>query len=374
MRLYFHIPFCHRKCSYCDFYFTTQIKHQSRFVKALYTELDLRKREWQNKAIRSIYFGGGTPSYLKTGYLEEILNHLFQHAKIPVNAEITLEANPEDINPDTLRSWKNAGINRLSIGIQSFDDGILKLLNRNHNSKTAIQSIELARRYGFDNINIDLIFGIPGMTSEHWQKQLETFLQLDIPHLSAYALSIESKTLLQYQIKKNILRLTPDECYERQFKLTRQMLLSEAYLHYEISNYAHPGKEARHNTAYWQGEPYAGFGPAAHSFNGKNLRKFNPPNIHSYMKYMEKHENFEKFEVLKPRELYNEYLITRFRHLVAGVPEAEIARKFPEFFDYFINQARKLAHQGLLKKENGRWLLAEAALFTSDNILTQLIY
>ncbi len=374
MRLYFHIPFCHQKCSYCDFYFTTQTRHQDRFADALIKELEQREHEWKKSGIKSIYFGGGTPSLINSDHIEKILNHISRHARIVPNAEITLEANPEDITPGNLQAWKSAGVNRLSIGIQSFDDQILKLLHRNHDASKALKSIEQARKSGFYNLNIDLIFGIPGLNIQTWEKQLNLFLKLDIPHLSAYALSIENKTLLQYQIRKNILKMTPDECYEKQFYLTRQMLLASGYEHYEISNYAKPGFHAQHNSAYWQGEAYIGFGPAAHSFDGNRTRSFNPPNIHAYMKAMEENRPFQQKEILTDKDLYNEFVLTRLRHLESGITEMEVAKRFPAFFDHFIRQAKKMQAQGKMQKQKDRWYLTEAALFISDNVIAELFY
>ena len=317
--IYIHIPFCKQACHYCNFHFSTSKKMLPQMLQAISSEALLRK-EYIQQNISTIYFGGGTPSLLAIHDLRFILEKLKESFTINEDAEITLEANPDDITEEKLIGWGSSGINRLSIGIQSFFDEDLQWMNRAHNKQQAIESLSSAKKY-FDNITIDLIYGSPALTDEHWKENVETALALNIPHLSCYALTVEAKTALATMIAQQKKENTDADKQARHFELLMQWLNEAGYEHYEISNFAKPGFRSKHNSSYWKGEHYIGLGPSAHSFNGTS-RQWNISNNALYIQSIEKSElNFEE-EILTASQQLNEYIMTSMR-TVEGINFAD---------------------------------------------------
>ena len=311
--LYFHIPFCRKACVYCDFHFVTSLKQRGEMVHAMTHELRTEAANWGFGPFSTVYFGGGTPSVLESDQLEALLREARENAGISEGAEITLEANPDDLTPERLQAWRTMGINRLSVGVQAFEADTLAWMNRSHSVQEVYQGLEAARKAGFDSFNLDLIFGWPGLTDEIWLSQIRTALSLQPDHLSVYSLTVEEKTALAHQVKKKAVALPDQNAYARQFILAHETLVAEGFGHYEISNYALPGKESRHNSSYWSGAPYLGIGPSAHSFDGKN-RWWNVAHNARYLQAAETGFAQQRTsEALQPLDHYHEYLMTAFR-------------------------------------------------------------
>jgi oxygen-independent coproporphyrinogen-3 oxidase len=336
---YIHIPFCKHACFYCNFHFSTSAKSTKEMTAALVKEIELRRKMAgsdeqkhfsvitpEEEKIETIYFGGGTPSLISSEEISQIISTIKKNYQISSNAEVTLEANPDDINAQTINNWKSAGINRLSIGIQSFIERDLKWMNRAHNAEQALRSIELARQAGFNNFSIDLIFGTPGLSDEEWKKNIQTVIGLQVPHISSYALTVEPKTALQKMIELKKKENINDEVQARQFMILMQMLKDAGYEHYEISNFAKPGFRSRHNSSYWQGEKYIGIGPSAHSFDGE-ARSWNIANNHAYMKSIAENKIPSELEILTRSQKLNEYIMTSLR-TTEGMGLDLIASKF----------------------------------------------
>jgi oxygen-independent coproporphyrinogen-3 oxidase len=337
--IYIHIPFCRQACFYCNFHFSTSGAHKKEMCESLVAEIILRGDSLkQNKTgdfailssaqekIETIYFGGGTPSLLDESEIRDILDAIQKNYNVDADAEITLEANPDDINEEKLLAWKKSGINRLSIGIQSFFDRDLIWMNRAHNAEQALKSIMLTKAAGFDNFSIDLIFGTPGLTDDEWQKNIAMAVDLQIPHISSYALTVEPKTALQRMIELKKKENTDNETQARQFVILMNTLRNAGYEHYEISNFAKPGYRSRHNSSYWSGEKYIGIGPSAHSFNG-NERSWNKANNMIYITSLQKNIiPFEK-EILTETQKLNEYVMTSMR-TVEGMDLDVIEKSF----------------------------------------------
>ena len=309
--IYIHIPFCRKACHYCNFHFSTSTKQMDEMIQAICKEAALR-REYINENISTIYFGGGTPSLLSIEQLQGITDKLHALFTIDANAEITLEANPDDITSEKLQSWETVGINRLSIGVQSFFQEDLQWMNRAHNAIQAWECIELAKAAGFNNITIDLIYGTPTLTDEKWRHNFETAIALNIPHLSCYALTVEPKTALEKMIAQHKIENVDPDKQGRHFELLMQWTAEAGYEHYEISNFAKPGYRSKHNSSYWQGKQYLGLGPSAHSFNGDS-RQWNIANNALYIKSMEQNIVPFDIEVLTTTQQLNEYIMTTLR-------------------------------------------------------------
>ena len=370
--IYIHIPFCKQACHYCDFHFSTSLKKKSELVSALRKELILRKNELPNEPIQTIYFGGGTPSLLNLEELNAIFETIYTEFNIAKNPEITLEANPDDLSEEKIDELANSKINRLSIGVQSFFEEDLKLMNRAHNAEEALRSIKLARSK-FDNISVDLIYGIPGMSNERWLENIQILLDLDIPHISSYALTVEPNTALQKFIEKGKVKPVDDAAAAQHFEILRTTLKNAGFEHYEFSNYGKPGYFSQNNTAYWLGKPYLGIGPSAHSYDG-NCRKWNIANNTIYIKAIEKSELPLEIEALSITDRYNEYIMTRLRtHF--GVDFEEIETKFGEkYVKYLKEQSAILFQKELLKIENNVMHITEKGTFLSDGIAADLFY
>ena len=369
--IYIHIPFCKQACNYCDFHFSTSLKMKASFVDALLKEIDLRKSVFETETIESIYFGGGTPSLLSATELDRIFKKLDACFTICSDAEITLEANPDDLNFEKIQEIKSTPVNRLSIGIQSFRDADLKFMNRAHTSSEALGSINMCKDAGFTNLTIDLIYGTPGMTNEAWMENLKIAFELDIPHISSYALTVEEKTALHYQILKN---KTPD-IDENQSALQFEMLMAEmkrnGYEQYEISNFCKPNSYSRHNSSYWKKDNYLGLGPSAHSFLG-NKRLWNVSNNTKYIKSLQAGELPLQEECLTTQDRYNEYIMTSLR-TKWGCSIGHIETDFsPEFVTFFKTEIKDYVIQGAISVENEVYYLTDSGKLLADRIASDL--
>ena len=341
-------------------------------MEMLSRELVLRKNELNSPEIQTIYFGGGTPSLLEAEELQQIFESIYANYRIAENPEITLEANPDDLTEEKLKMLKASEINRLSIGVQSFFEVDLKLMNRAHNSEEALKSIKRAKSY-FDNISIDLIYGIPGMSAERWQRNIEISLELGVPHISSYALTVEPNTALQKFIEKGKIRPVDDEAAKLHFEILVETLKENGFEHYEFSNFGRSGYFSKNNTAYWLGKPYLGIGPAAHSYDG-NSRKWNISNNPLYIKALEKDEIPQETETLSISDKYNEYVMTRLRTKF-GVELAEVSGKFGEDYKaHFLELAKPLQKEDLLQEKNGMYHITSKGKFLSDGIAADLFF
>lgn len=312
LHLYLHIPFCRQACHYCDFHFSTQLSGKRQLINAILKEIELQKNYLHHTTLSTIYFGGGTPSLLNSSELDEIFDKIHAHFYVSHDAEITFEANPEDLSKEYLAILKQRGINRLSIGIQSFQDKNLVFLHRNHNTESSKLAIQNAQMAGFKNISVDLIFGIPGSTRLELEKDILTAVELDVQHISAYSLTIEPKTVFGVRKSKNQFQEIPDGEMAKQFQITHDLLEENGYEGYEISNFAKNGNYSKHNTSYWMQEEYLGIGPSAHSFNGIS-RQWNVSNNIKYCQSIENSLINAEIEHLSEADKLNEYIMTRLR-------------------------------------------------------------
>ena len=369
--IYIHIPFCKQACNYCDFHFSTSLKMKSSFVAALLKEIDLRKSVFENQTIESIYLGGGTPSLLNASELELIFQKLASSFSISSEAEITLEANPDDLNYDKIQELKSTPVNRLSIGIQSFRDADLKFMNRAHTSAEALSSIKLCKEAGFNNLTIDLIYGTPGMDENAWLENLHTAFELNIPHISSYALTVEEKTALHYQILNN---KTPDVDEQQsalQFEILMTEMVKHGYEQYEISNFCKPNSYSRHNSSYWKKDNYLGLGPSAHSFLG-NKRLWNVSNNTKYIKSLQEGKLPLEEECLSVQDRYNEYIMTSLR-TKWGCSLQVIESDFSlEFANYFKTEAKAYIQQGNIVVEMEVYYLTQSGKLLADRIASDL--
>jgi oxygen-independent coproporphyrinogen III oxidase len=341
--IYIHVPFCRKACHYCNFHFSTLLSNQSAMVDAICMELSLRKNFFGAPApLSSVYLGGGTPSLLSVEELQKIFSTISVHFEILPGAEITLEANPDDLSTSYLQALQlQTPVNRLSIGVQSFREDTLQWMNRAHNAEQSLQAITLAREAGFENISIDLIYGLPAPFDQAWEEDLQTAIDLGIPHLSCYALTIEPKTALAYQIRKKAETPPSDQVNEIQFHLLTSKAREAGYRHYEISNMALPGYEAQHNSSYWKRDPYLGIGPAAHSYR-PHMRSWNISNNARYIAALQRGEIPSEVETLSLADQYNEYIMTGLR-LEEGIRTDLLAALYGEdIAAYFFNQLVQL--------------------------------
>lgn len=369
--IYIHVPFCKKACHYCNFHFSTQLQLKSDLVAAICKEAVLRKTFLQ-EAVDTIYFGGGTPSLLSGSELELLLNTLNEHYPITPNAEITLEANPDDINTEKLNLWHTAGINRLSIGIQSFFEEDLQWMNRAHNAQQAKHCIELAQATGFYKLTIDLIYGTPGLTTERWKQNIETALTLGIPHLSCYALTVEPNTALDVMVRKGTKEEVDADHQAIHFNILTEILQKEGFEHYEISNFAKPGFRSKHNSSYWQGKPYLGLGPSAHSFDGHVTRQWNISNNPLYISSLQQGIIPFEAETLTTVQRINEYLMTSLR-TVEGISLNFLEKNWGEERKQEVLKAAQIhvAQQNIELQEQHIILTAQGK-FLADGIAADL--
>lgn len=369
--IYLHIPFCKQACHYCNFHFATSLRYKPETVKAILTEMDLQKNYLNNEPVDTIYLGGGTPSLLSETELNQILKQLFVQFNIAAHPEITLEANPDDISETVLQTWQQAGVNRLSIGVQSFFDEDLKWMNRAHQASQSFESLQWARKY-FSNISIDLIYGLPELTDEKWAQNVNTAIDLQIPHLSCYALTVEPKTPLDKLIRQHKLANTDPDKQAAQFMLLMQWLNEAGYEHYEISNFSKPGMRSRHNTSYWQGKKYLGLGPSAHSYNGKE-RQWNIANNQQYITAIRGGNiPFEK-EVLTPVQKINEYIMTALR-TAAGIDLQYLEEQLLIPASSFLSGADKYIQSGKMVHQNNSLILTCEGKLLADGIAADMFY
>lgn len=370
--IYIHIPFCRQKCNYCDFYKTDRLIYFNEYLVALKKEILQQKSYLQNKKIDTVYFGGGTPSVLNESDISSIISWLHKYFTISPYAEITFEANPDDLNKNYLQILKKSGINRLSIGIQSFQDDHLKMMNRRHNADQAFASVVNAREAGFNNISIDLIYGIPGSTLREWNDNLQITFKLPAVHLSAYHMTFHKGTVFYDLLKSRQLKeLSENESYY-QYKALTDETSAAGFEQYEISNFAKNGTYSKHNRAYWSGKPYLGLGPSAHSFNGCS-RRWNWSDIIKYIELINQGEITYKEEQLTLNNRYNEYILTNLR-TKWGVSSLIIKKNFgADIADYFIKTVKKSISKKNIVHKNEIYTLTSEGLFVSDNIITKLM-
>lgn len=369
--IYIHIPFCRQACNYCDFHFSTSLKNKDAFLDALKKEIILQKEYLDSEEVSTIYFGGGTPSMLDPQELMGIFETLHKHFKIAENAEITLEANPDDLTEKKIRELKSTPVNRFSIGIQSFYDEHLKMMNRAHNSMEALDAVRNAQDLGFENITIDLIYGIPTLTEHKWRNNLQIALSLDVKHISAYCLTVEPKTALAHAVKAGTIKNVDEEQSAQQFEIMLEGMKNHGFVQYEISNFCKDGFYSRHNSNYWLKEKYLGLGPSAHSYNG-NARQWNVSNNALYIRALEKGQlHFEK-EELTATQRYNEYVLTSLRTMW-GTSLDHISRSFgDELLQNCLNEAAKyIRSEDLIAKENKLFLTDKGKLI-ADRIASDL--
>ena len=366
--LYVHIPYCAKLCYYCDFHFSLNLKTRNDFVDAVCRELQLRK-DFFSTPVETIYFGGGTPSLLSEEEIRTIVSTMYETFQIQPNAEFSFECNPDDLTDSYCESLLKNGVNRLSIGIQSFFDDDLQLLNRRHSSESARKAVKIAQNAGFQNITIDLIYGLPNMTTERWEKNLDEVAKLNVQHLSAYSLMVEEHTALHKLVRTGKFILPSEESVLEQFNYLIDWAKANDFEQYEISNFAKNGMYSKHNTSYWTGKPYLGVGPSAHSFDGE--KRF--WNIAHNAKYIESLRNSVipcETEILSVRDKYNELIMTGLR-TKQGVNESVIAQNFPPKYvqDFLVCKA-KFLKQNLLQ-ENGTFVsLTRKGVMVSDMIMS----
>jgi len=325
--IYLHIPFCKQACYYCDFHFSTSLQLKEPLLEALQKEITSRKNELNSEPIETIYFGGGTPSILQTDELKRIIEVLHENYSISKNAEITLEANPDDLTRTKIQELKKTAVNRFSIGVQSFRNEDLLYMNRAHNAVEAETAIKASQDSGFENITIDLIYGTPTLDTRGWIDNLRKTISYDVPHISCYALTVEDKTPLAALIQRKKTLAVDDSTVSDHFSIMVETLNQQGFEQYEISNFAKPGYRSKHNSAYWHGVPYLGFGPGAHSFNGMDKRRWNISNNAMYIQKLNAGETYFEEEFLTPNNIFNEYLMTHIR-LVEGIQLDEVEKKF----------------------------------------------
>ncbi len=368
--IYIHIPFCKQACYYCDFHFSTSLKKKDELISCLIKEIELRKDELNNATIETIYFGGGTPSLLSKTEIENIIDAIYQQHSVIEQPEITLEANPDDLSEEKIKEFSNSRINRLSIGIQSFFEHDLKVMNRAHNASEAKKCLEIATQY-FKNISVDLIYGIPDCTNEQWLANIKTALSFGVPHISSYALTVEPKTALANFIQKGIIKNVDDDKAEEQFHILIDELTKANFIHYETSNFGKEDFFSKNNSSYWLGKSYVGIGPSAHSFDG-NKRGWNIRNNNKYIKSIQQNVLPLEVENLSKKDKYNEYVMTGLR-TIWGVSLEKISNEFGfQYLSYLKKQSKKYIKEELLYIDNETLKTTKKGKFLSDGIASDL--
>lgn len=368
--IYIHIPFCKQACNYCDFHFSTSMKKKDEMILALVKEIEMRKSDFENDVVETIYFGGGTPSRLQISDIRLLINEVYKHYKVAENPEITLEANPDDLSENYLIELSKIGINRLSIGIQSFFEDDLKMMNRAHNSEEAKKCLEIATQH-FDNISLDLIYGIPAMSNEKWKYNIDTALSFGVNHISSYALTVEPKTALKKLIQSGKIDAPKDEVALEHFEILVETLTANGFIHYELSNFGKENYFSRNNSSYWLGKKYIGIGPSAHSYNGVS-RSWNVANNSMYIKSINNNKLPNETEILSVIDAYNEYVMTGLR-TIWGISLNKIKFDFgKEFLDYLMKQSQKFLNDDLLFIENNILKSTKKGKFLCDGIASDL--
>lgn len=368
--IYIHIPFCKQACHYCDFHFSTSMKKKNEMILALAKEIQMRKNEFEDAVVETIYFGGGTPSLLAIEDLRFLIAEIYSNYNVVKNPEITLEANPDDLSKERIVALSNLKINRLSIGIQSFFEDDLKMMNRAHNSAEAKKCLEEATQY-FDNISIDLIYGIPGMSNEKWMQNIEMALSFNVPHISSYALTVEPKTALYSFIQKEIIPQPDEEVAQEHFQILVEKLNENNFIHYELSNFGKENYFSKNNSSYWLGKKYIGIGPSAHSYDGQK-RGWNVSNNSVYIKSISEGILPLETEILSKTDRYNEYIMTGLRTMW-GVSLKRIEKEFgPIYLHYLNKQAARYIEDHLLFMDDEILRTTQKGKFLSDGIASDL--
>ena len=368
--IYIHIPFCKQACHYCDFHFSTNMKKKDAMLAALQQELLLRKDEFTGQVVETIYFGGGTPSVLRAAEINELIRTVYAHYEVHAAPEITIEANPDDLSTSKLKELAASPVNRLSIGIQSFFDEDLSLMNRAHSAVQAMESLREATQL-FNNISIDLIYGLPYLEHDRWKKNIAIALEFNVAHISSYALTVEPKTALKKFIEKGVVPPIDDDMAEEQFHILIDMLTEAGYQHYELSNFGKPSFFSKNNTAYWLGKNYMGIGPSAHSYDGKR-RGWNSRNNSVYIKSIEQQKLPMEIEILTKVDRYNEYVMTGLR-TIWGVSLERVMSDFgTKYYEYLLQQSEKNREDGFLRIDGDTLLVTKKGKFLSDGLAADL--
>jgi len=376
--LYLHVPFCRQACHYCNFHFSTSMKYENEMIEAMIKELEYRKDYLEDKKLSSIYFGGGTPSILNSDLLSRLFEGIRKNFEILGDAEVTFEANPEDITIEKLEFWHSIGINRLSIGIQSFAQADLDWMNRIHSIEQSDHALDLVDKFGKLDYSMDLIFGSETTSDEIWLNNLQRTIKRRPSHISCYALTIEENTPLHHFVTKGKKKESPQEKIKTQFYQARKILIEAGYDHYEISNYSLPGKNAVHNGNYWKSKPYLGIGPAAHSYNRKT-RSWNFANNATYIKSISENKTAEVSEELSEQDQYNEFVMTRLR-TKWGVNKNELLTHFSnKFTEHFLQEVQASIQEGYITEVinaegESTFALSEKSLIIADTISSDLFY
>ena len=372
--LYVHIPFCQSKCIYCDFYSMPDRLHQaSEYVDALLIEAEARREEVKGEPITTVYVGGGTPSLLSEMLMEKLVTGLGRIFDMSRVEEFTIEVNPDDVHVDYIRFLRSIGVNRVSMGVQSFRDEDLRLINRRHHAAQSISAVEAISAAGIENISIDLIYGIPGQSEEDWKKNVEKAISLKVNHISAYSLMYEHGTRLSTMRDKGLVEEVAEESVAAMYDILVRELHHAGYQHYEISNFCLPGYHSRHNSSYWNLTPYLGLGVAAHSYDG-TVRRYNPSHLQDYLQAMKSHQPFAKAEQCTESERYDEYVMLRLR-TASGLGIEALQEMFsPKFSDFFIRKAKVLLAQGLLCEAEGNVFIPEHHVMVTDMITCELMW
>ncbi|MDR1344697.1 MAG: radical SAM family heme chaperone HemW [Tannerellaceae bacterium] len=370
--LYIHIPFCLKRCIYCDFFSHTQMRHKEAYLSALATEMAMRKDYTGDEAIETVYFGGGTPSLLTASDFGDLFDAIYRLFDVSKDAEITIEANPDDMTPAYVSSLRRLPFNRISMGVQSFSDEDLRFLCRRHTGRQATEAVRICKDEGYDNISIDLIYGLPGQTPGAWEDNLEKALRLDTPHISAYHLTYEKDTPLYRLKEEGRIQPVDEDVSLSLFEQLTNRMANAGYLHYEISSFARPGYLSLHNSAYWTGKKYLGLGPSAHSYDTQS-RQWNVASVQRYIEGIEDKHLCAESEHLDDNTKYNEYIMTRLRTL-QGIDTTYIRTTFGEDKHlYCKTQAQTFINNGMLCEEGERLKLSAKALFVSDSIISHLL-
>lgn len=373
--IYIHVPFCQSRCVYCDFYSTTHSSQwQQRYVEALEREMLQRQGELPaHTHVRTIYIGGGTPSQLQPQLLQRLFQSLQRLFPLDRVEEVTIEANPDDITPQWLEALRQTPVNRISMGVQTFDDERLRLLRRRHTAQQTFDAVALCREYGFDNLSLDLIYGLPGQTLEAWQPDVDTLLQLCTPHLSAYALSYEEGTPLMHMLEQGLVCEVDEEVQWQMYDYLMNATARAGLEHYEISNFALPGMHSRHNSSYWDGTPYLGFGPGAHSYDGAAIRRANNVSLEEYVQLLSSDHSPRwegSQEHLTASDLYDELVMTRLR-TARGLPLTLLT---PQQRTHIMQCAEPYLQSGKLLLQEDVLRLHRSGIFTSNDIISDLMW
>ena len=369
--IYIHIPFCYKACHYCDFHFSTSLTLKTKLVGAICKELKLKHKYLGSQPVETIYFGGGTPSILEEKYIAKILKTIYKYFSISKFIECTLEVNPNDLTVDKTRSLIKLGVNRFSVGAQSFDDIQLKLLNRSHTSNQIERSIKLIQDLGVYNINIDLMYGTPKLKNKLWENNLMKAVSLNVTHMSCYCLTIEKGTVFHKMVNSGNLKLDSDDNIKLQFLTMRDILRRNNFVHYEISNFCIPSFESKHNSSYWKGKNYLGVGPSAHSFNGKK-RHWNIKNNYKYIDALNNDKNYFEEEILTKKNIANEYILTNIR-TNKGLARNVLSRLTNNIeYSKLLSQLDKLINDSLIINKKDRYYLTQNGMILCDKITTDL--